>query len=232
MKMKNLPGRNLGNLSYASVKRIFFHRISFPIFHGKLFSTRTLCEISVGNIFFMEATVPQLSKEIEEGIAFNLSANFIPTDLTRLPIESVEIEKRRACFSVGHTRFSGKLPLIFTSIKIIVLDVIEATDSSMLSQEIPAVYLLRGRMTSIHWSVHCTQTSRSCTHTLRNILLFPKYQRFLTQMHSSGKEKRECEKLTFQKVFGSETPSKILPWSVDNNWKEEETFTEKFHSFS
>lgn len=211
--MKNLPGRTF-----------FSTEFRFP------FSMES-CFPFLSEIFFMEATVPQLSKEIEEGIAFNLSANFIPTDLTRLPIESVEIE-RRACFSVGHTRFSGKLPLIFTSIKIIVLDVIEATDSSMLSQEIPAVYLLRGRMTSIHWSVHCTQTSRSCTHTLRNILLFPKYQRFLTQMYSSGKEKRECEKLTFQKVFGSETPSKILPWSVDNNWKEEETFTEKFHSFS
>lgn len=219
--MKNLPGRKL----VPSVLR--FSQADF-------FSTEFCFPFSMESCwkyFFVEATVPQLSKEIEEGIAFNLSANFIPTDLTRLPIESVEIEKR-ACFSVGHTRFSGKLPLIFTSIKIIVLDVIEATDSSMLSQEIPAVYLLRGRMTSIHWSVHCTQTSRSCTHTLRNILLFPKYQRFLTQMYSSGKEKRECEKLTFQKVFGSETPSKILPWSVDNNWKEEETFTEKFHSFS
>ena len=65
----------------------------------------------------MQANVPQLSKEIEEGIAFNLSANFIPTDLTRLPIESVE--RQRGYISLlqyghHHLWYKLKLPLIFS----------------------------------------------------------------------------------------------------------------------
>ena len=97
--MKNLPGRTF-----------FSTEFRFP------FSMES-CFPFLSEIFFMEATVPQLSKEIEEGIAFNLSANFIPTDLTRLPIESVE--RQRGYISLlqyghHHLWYKLKLPLIFS----------------------------------------------------------------------------------------------------------------------
>ena len=70
----------------------------------------------------LEENCVRTGQKIEEGIALNLSANFIPTDLTRLPIESLGgIVEELSSELFWVLDLTGKLPLIFHQI---VLDVI------------------------------------------------------------------------------------------------------------